>query len=112
VAVTVVVMLVWHAFFLFAMIVMSLVALRALMPRSETVSLLLGAPVDERWESISTRAWALGGQVVFVGLLAALVAMQVWQVQGWSGDPTPYALVGAALATAYLGAVLWYRWRQ
>jgi hypothetical protein len=112
VAVIVVVMLVWHAFFVFALIVMSLVGLRALMPRSETVSVLLGVPVDERWQSISTRAWALAGQVIFVGLLTTLVAMQVWETQGWGGDSTPYALLCAALATAYLGAVLWYRWRQ
>ena len=112
VVVIVVVMLVWHAFFVFAAIVVSLVGLRALMPRSETVSVLLGVPADERWESISTRAWALAAQVIFVGLLAVLVAMQVRQTQGWDGDSMPYALVGAALAIAYLGGVLWYRWRQ
>ena len=112
VAVMVVVMLVWRAFFAFALIVMSMVALRVLMPRSETVSVLLGVPVDERWQSISTRAWALAGQVIFVGLLTTLVAMQVWETQGWGGDSWPYALLCAALATAYLGAVLWYRWRQ
>ena len=111
VGVIVVVMLVWHAFFLFALIVMSLVGLRALMPKSETVSVLLGVPVDERWESISTRAWALAGQVVFVGVLTTLVAMQIWQTQGWGGDSTPYALAGAALAIAYLGGIIWYRWR-
>lgn len=112
VAVTVVVILVWHAFFLYGLIVMSLVGLRALMPKSETVSVLLGVPVDERWESINTRAWALAGQVIFIGLLVALVAMQVGQTQGWVGDSTPYALVGAALAVAYLGGVVFYRWRQ
>jgi hypothetical protein len=105
-------MLVWHAFFLFALIVMSLVGLRVLMPKSETVSVLLGVPVYERWESISTRAWALAGQVVFVGVLTTLVAMQIWQTQGWGGDSTPYALAGAALAIAYLGGIIWYRWRQ
>jgi hypothetical protein len=49
---------------------------------------------------------------VFVGVLTTLVAMQIWQTQGWGGDSTPYALAGAALAIAYLGGIIWYRWRQ
>jgi hypothetical protein len=97
----------WHAYLMFAMIGASLVGLRMLMSKSETASTLLGVPVDERWESINTRAWALAAQVTFLGLWTTLVAMQV---VGW--DYTPYLLVGAALATAYLGGVLWYGWRQ
>ena len=96
----------WHAYLMFAMIGASTLALRTFVSRSETASTLLGVPVDERWESINTRAWALAAQVVFVLLVAILVAMQVL---GW--DSRPYLLLGAALATAYLGAVLWYRWR-
>jgi hypothetical protein len=107
VAVVVFLMWLWHAYLMFAMIGASLVVLRVLTSRSETVSTLLGVPVDERWESINTRAWALAAQITFVGLWATLVAMQV---AGW--DYMPYLVVGAVLATAYLGGVLWYRWRR
>jgi hypothetical protein len=107
VAVVVFLMWVWHAYLMFAMIGASLVGLRVLVTRSETASTLLGVPVDERWESINTRAWALAAQVTFLGLWVTLVAMQVV-----GRDCTPYLLVGVGLASAYLGGVLWYRWRQ
>lgn len=102
----------WHAYLMFAMIGASLVGLRVLMSKSETASTLLGLPVDERWASINTRAWALAAQVVFAVLVFALFLGATLEAQGIHWDSTPYLLVGAALATAYLGGILWYRWRQ
>jgi hypothetical protein len=39
-----------------------------------------------------------------------VLAFLVTQFAG--GDSTPYAWLGAVFALAYLGGILWYRWRQ
>jgi O-antigen/teichoic acid export membrane protein len=70
-------------------------------------SVLSGLPRDERWESINLRALSLAAQVVAVALVAAFLVTSFG-----SGDPTPYAWVGAVFAVAYLGGILWYRARS
>jgi hypothetical protein len=91
----------------FAIVAAYALGLRLLQTRSETASLLSGLPVDERWEAINAAALSLAAQMLAVILLAAFL---VTQFRG--GDSTPYALLGAAFAMAYLGGIVWYRWRQ
>lgn len=83
------------------------IALRLLQARSKTVSLLSGLRVDERWDSINQRALALAA-VVMASIL--VIAFLVTQFGG--GDAMPYAWLGAALAMAYFGGIIWYRWRR
>jgi hypothetical protein len=75
--------------------------------RSETVSVLAGRPVDERWEHINLEAtaWALGLSAIVV--LAAFIA-----ADAIGGDRTPYAFMGAVMAIAYLGSLLLVRLRH
>ena len=81
--------------------------LRLFQARSETASLLSGLPVDERWAAINQRALSVAAQAMASILLAAFLLAQVT-----GGDWKPYALLGAAFAASYFGAVFWYRWRQ
>jgi hypothetical protein len=96
-----------QAFIAFAIVAAYALGLRLLQSRSETASLLSGLPVDERWESINSRALALAAQAIAVVLVAAFLVTQFGR-----GDATPYAWLGAAFATVYLGGIVWYRWRQ
>lgn len=75
--------------------------------RSETVSVLAGRPVDERWEHINLEAtaWALGLTAIVV--LGAFIA-----ADAIGGDRTPYAFMGAVMAIAYLGSLLLLRLRH
>ena len=75
--------------------------------RSETVSVLAGRPVDERWQHINVEAtaWALGLTAIVV--LAAFVA-----ADAMGGDRAPYAFMGAVMAIAYLGSLLLLRLRH
>jgi hypothetical protein len=82
-------------------------AVVGLRSRSETASLLAGIPLDERWESINLRAFAVAGKVIVVVLLAVFIGSELT-----GGDPLPYAFMAAAFALAYLGGILWYRWRS
>jgi hypothetical protein len=91
----------------FAIVAAYAIGLRFLQTRSETASLLSGLPVDERWEAINANALSVAAQVLAVILL---VVFLVTQFRG--GDATPYALLGAAFAVAYIGGIVWYRWRQ
>lgn len=91
----------------FAVLAAYALGLVALQSRSETASLLSGLPVDERWESINGRALSLAAQVIALMILITFLASQFS-----GGDAMPYAWLGAVFATAYLGGVLWYRWRQ
>ena len=91
----------------FAIVAAYALGLRLLQSRSETASLLSGLPVDERWESINSHALALAAQVIAIVLLAAFL---ITQFSG--GDAMPYAMAGALFAVAYLGGIVWYRWRQ
>jgi hypothetical protein len=75
--------------------------------RHATASVLAGQPVDERWASINLEAsaWSLGISAVFI--LGAFV----WTLA--SGGPwQPYALVGAVLALAYVGSLLYLQARR
>jgi hypothetical protein len=74
--------------------------------RSETVSVLAGRPVDERWELMNQEAaaWALGLSAIVV-----LVAFVVADATG--GDWLPYAFVGAVMAAAYVGSLAVIRLR-
>ena len=98
---------VWQALLEFGIAGAFLWGLSVLLSRSETASLRLGLPLDERWESISNRALALAARFIVVVLVAAIVAIPIA-----GGDAAPYALVGAAFASAYLGGIVWYHWRQ
>jgi uncharacterized membrane protein len=97
----------WQAALAFAIVAAYALGLRLLQSRSETASLLSGLPVDERWESINNRALALAAQVIAIVLLVAFVATQFG-----GGDAMPYAMSLALFAVAYLGGILWFRWRQ
>ena len=74
--------------------------------RSETVGVLRGQPADERLAGFSVAATAVAG------LAAILVALAgfLWQIaHGQSGSD--FALVAAVAGIAYLGALVWFRWR-
>ncbi len=75
--------------------------------RSETVSVLAGRPVDERWMqfNLTASAWALGVSAIFV--LAAFVV-----VQASGGDYLPYAFIAAVMALAYIGSLVLLRLRD
>lgn len=75
--------------------------------RSETVSVLAGRPVDERWEhfNLEASAWALGVSAIVV--LAAFVL-----VQATGGDYLPYAFIAAVMAVAYIGSLILIRLRD
>jgi hypothetical protein len=96
-----------QAFIAFAICALYALGLRLLQSRSETASLLSGLPVDERWQAININALATAGTVMAVVLVSAFL---ITQFQG--GDSTAYAWLGAVFAVAYLGGILWYRWRQ
>jgi hypothetical protein len=74
--------------------------------RSETVSVLAGRPVDERWQHINLEAstWALGVSAIVV--LAAFV-----MAQATGGEWLPYAFIGAVMALAYVGSLVLIRLR-
>ena len=74
--------------------------------RSETVSVLAGRPVDERWELMNQEAaaWALGLSAIVI-LAAFIVA------DATGGDWMPYALIGAVMAAAYVGSLAVIRLR-
>jgi hypothetical protein len=82
-------------------------ALVLLQSRSETASLLAGIPVDERWSSINQRALASAAQVIAVATVGAFIV-----VEFAGGDAMPYASMAAIFAVAYLGSILWFRWRS
>jgi hypothetical protein len=75
--------------------------------RSETLGVLRGQPVDERFAGFSVVATAVAG------VAAILVALGgfLWQIaHGESG--TEFVLVAAAAGVAYLGALVWLRVRD
>jgi hypothetical protein len=75
--------------------------------RSETVSVLAGRPVDERWEhmNLEASAWALGASAIVV-LGAFIVA------EATHGDWAPYAFIAAVMAAAYAGSLAVIRARS
>jgi hypothetical protein len=74
--------------------------------RSETVGILAGRPADERLASFNIVATAVAGTVAILVAIAGFL----WSIaHGESGSG--FALVAAAGGIAYLGAILWLRWR-
>jgi hypothetical protein len=75
--------------------------------RSETISVLAGRPVDERWEHINLEAcaWALGISAVVV--LAAFVV-----AEATGGAWQPYAFMASVIAASYLGSLVVVRIRH
>jgi hypothetical protein len=72
--------------------------------RSETVGVLAGRPVDERWAFVSVEAAAAAGAVA---LLTAIIGF-VWEVsQRQSGYE--FLAVATVGGLAYIAAVIWYR---
>jgi len=74
--------------------------------RSETVGVLAGRPVDERWELMNQEAaaWALGLSAIVV-IAAFIVA------DATGGDRFPYAFAGAVMAVTYVGSLVVLRFR-
>jgi hypothetical protein len=81
--------------------------LARLRTRSDTASLLTGAPVDERWELINQRALAAVAEVMAVVLVGAYIVSMAAGV-----DPLPYFWTTTVLGFAYLAAIAWFRWRS
>jgi hypothetical protein len=80
--------------------------LTLLRSRSETASALAGLPVDERWESINLHALATTG---LIGAIAALGGFAAAELTGH--DASAFAMVAGIIGIAYIGSVIWYRWR-
>ena len=91
----------------FAIVAGYALGLRFLQGRSETASLLSGLPVDERWSAINQGALAVAGAVMATVLVAAFIVTQFV-----GGDAMPYAWLAAVFAAAYIGGILWFRWKQ
>ena len=75
--------------------------------RNETISVLAGRPVDERWEHINVEASAYALAVSAIVVLAAFVI-----ADASGGDWQPYALVALVMAASYLGSLLVLRARH
>jgi hypothetical protein len=81
--------------------------LAAFRSRSETASILSGDSVDERWQSINLHALAAAGLIAaFVALGGSVVAQATGR--DWSG----FAIMAGTIGIAYIGGVIWYRWRS
>ena len=74
--------------------------------RSETLSVLAGHPVDERWGqfNLEASAWALGATAIVA--LAALVVSNAT-----NGDWAPYAFICSVMAVSYAGSLVVIRLR-
>jgi uncharacterized membrane protein len=96
-----------QAFIAFAICAAYALGLRLRQSRSETASLLSGLPVDERWSSINERALAAAAQIIAVAMVGTFIV-----VEFSGGDAMPYAYMTAVFAVAYLGFILWFRWRS
>ena len=91
---------------MFAVMAIYSLVLVAFGGRSETVAVLRGQPVDERFAGFSVVATAVAG------IAAILVALGgfLWQIaRGESGSE--FVLVAAAAGLAYLAALVWLRMR-
>jgi hypothetical protein len=90
----------WQAALGFAIPAVYGIVVALVSARSETVSVLAGRPVDERWQHINLVAstWAFGASAIVL-LIAFVVA------NATSGDRLPYAFMGAVMAAAYVGSL-------
>jgi hypothetical protein len=97
----------WQAALGFAIPVAYGILVTLVATRSETVSVLAGRPVDERWQHINLVAstWAFGASAIVL-----LVAFVVANATG--GDRLPYAFIGAVMAAAYVGSLAIIRARD
>lgn len=78
----------------------------ALSKRSDVAGVLAGIAPDERYRAIEQRALAATGLVLVLYVIAGFL----WeQVHGRSG--MPYTLMGAVAAVAYLGSIVYGRFR-
>jgi len=102
----------WHAYLVFALSIGTVVGLQVLMHKSGAAITVMGRPVDERWESINTRAFALAAKVMLLVLWTAICSFGAMDARGAEIDYNPYLLTLAGLGVAYLGGIIWYRWRQ
>ncbi len=75
--------------------------------RSETMSVLAGRPVDERWEHIGIEASAYAMAVSGVVVLGAFVV-----TDATGGDWQPYGFIAVVIAVSYLGSLLILRARH
>ena len=75
--------------------------------RSETMSVLAGRPVDERWEHIGIEASAYAMAVSAVVVLGAFVV-----ADATGGDWQPYAFIAVVIAVSYLGSLFILRARH
>lgn len=74
--------------------------------RSETIAVLGGRPVDERFASFNVLATAIAGTIAIIVAIGGFL----WSIaHGQSGND--FAVVAAAAGIGYLGAILWFRWR-
>jgi hypothetical protein len=75
--------------------------------RSDTVGVLAGRPVDERYARIGVHATAAAGVAAMLVALGGLL----WDTaHGQAG--TEFALVLGAGGAVYLASVAWFRWRS
>lgn len=97
----------WQAVLGFAIPAAYSILVAFMAARSETVSVLAGRPIDERWQHINLVAssWAFGLSAIV--LLAAFVV-----TNATGGDRLPYAFIGAVMAMAYVGSLAIVRTRS
>ena len=75
--------------------------------RSETMSVLAGRPVDERWEHINLEACAYALAVTGLVVLGSFVI-----ADASGGDWQPYAFIASVIAVSYLGSLVFVRARH
>ena len=75
--------------------------------RSETISVLAGRPVDERWAQMNTQALAVAATAAAI---AALVGFALMELQG--RDNWQFAVMCFVVAGSYVAALIWLRWRS
>jgi len=75
--------------------------------RSETIGVLGGRPADERLASFDLVATAIAG----VAAVLTAIAGFLWAIaHGQSGGD--FAVVAAVAGIAYVGGLVWLRWRR
>ena len=74
--------------------------------RSETIGVLAGRPIDERLAAFNMRATAVAG----IAAIVVAISGFLWALaHGQSGSD--FAIVAAVAGIAYIGALIWNRWR-
>lgn len=91
----------------FAIVLGYAAAVSILANRSETMSVLAGRPVDERWEHINLEATALALGVSGIVALAAFLAAELT-----GRDPAAFAFMAAVIGLSYIGSVVFLRLRS